>query len=360
MDLGYRGRMHPRVRSIALLVLASLAGCRSDDQVATPTSAAAMPTPAPQLAEERACGEAGPTPTPLPPRLARGLLPIGQGVLRVGESATVGAVKLRHDAAWTGTMEVGRHAPALVVEIDPAEAKGEPWGAQQELHPDSAFPLHIGPYRIDARTSGGWPIESLTFSIARDDCEAAVTIARSSTPVWLWLSTEAIRQHTHDLEGSPLQVVLDADGSEPRLDVKQLGYEHWLAPRPGEVRVFHVGQHVVTIEEVVPGPGTRFEQAWVAEGDARLHARVRIEPAPPVIVGEAIAATTACGEPSPQRTQLPAALRARLKIADSLTLHSGERRRLGALELAIETVVIPGARGRHDGSYRQLNSKRCR
>ena len=342
--------MRPWARSIAPLGLVLAAACRGDDEAATPMPASApepAPAPAPEIAAGRGCGEAGPTPTPLPPTLARGMQPIGRGVLRAGESRTVGTVVVRYDAsAWIGTMEVGHTAPAVTVEIDRAEADGGPWGAQEELHADRSFPLHVGPYRVDIRSPPGDPVESIDFTVARDACATATTIARSPLPLWMWLSTEAIQQHTYDLQGPLLQARIAAQGQTPRVDVSELGYQHWFTPRPGEVRVLRVDQHVVTIDEVTPGPGTRHEGAWIAAGDARVHARVRVEAAGPVIPGEAVAATSPCGDASPRRTVVPDALRVRPTPGEQVTLAPGERARLGALELERTTTVLqrPGPR----------------
>ncbi len=349
-------RMRPQLRSIALLVAAASVACRGADEIATPTPEASKPSaPEIAIATERSCGEAGATPTPLPPTLARGMAPVGRGVLRAGESQTVGTVVVRHDrSAWIGSTENGHSGPALYVEIDRAEADGGPWGGQQELRPGSAFRMHVGPYRLDARSSGGAPVESVEFAVARAPCPAAATIERSATPVWLWLSTEAIRQHTYDLQGPLLQVTIDARGTSPRLDVMQLGYRHWFEPRPGEPRIFRVGADVVTIDEVVPGPDTRFAGAWAADGDARLHARVRIESAPAVVAGEATAPTTECGGPSPRRTLVPDHLQRSLTNHGEVTLAPGQRAPLGPFELELITTVVPDPRGREDRSYQSL------
>lgn len=342
--------MRPWHRSIALLAIAA---CRGDEP------APPLPTPTPTIVEPapvdpRACGEAGPTPTPLPATLARGMLELGRGTLRAGETATLGAVKLRHDpSAWIGTMEAGFHAPALRVEVDPAETSGGPYGAQIELHAGQAMPAHIGPYGLEIRSAASDPVQSVDYVLTRDPCPPAAEIRASPAPVWLWLSTEAIRQHTYDPRGSPLYVTLDAYGGVPRLDVVQAGYRDYFEPRPGPPRSLRVGEHLVTIEEVVPGPGTRFEGRWIFETVPRVHARVRIEPAAALVTPQAVPTPTPCGDPFDKRTLLPADLGPAIVMDGEVTARPVVNRKLGDLEFELVKTVLTDRHG-DDQTYRTL------
>lgn len=315
--------------------------------------AAAPPAPAPaEPPQDRGCGEAGDTPTELPPRLAGGLAKIGRATLRPGETRSVGTTTLRYDpSAWIGTMKAGYRGPALHLEIDRAEVPdGHPWGALIELRAGQTLHRVIGPYRFDLRSGAGDPPAELEIAVERDGCPGAVEIAPTTAPRWLWLSTEGIRQHTYDLHGALLQLVLDTHAGEPRLDVSLLSYRQWFEPRPGPPRRVRAGRHFVTVDRVVPGPGTRFTDRWQADGEPRLHARARIEPAAPATAPEPIAATTACGDAGPARTTLPAALAKRPTISDTHTLEPGDAKvKAGPLTLAYGWFEIPAHGG---GPYR--------
>jgi hypothetical protein len=306
-----------------------------------PTSPAEVAVAAPVVVASsgvpagRGCGEAGPTATALPPALLGGLAAVGRGTVRPGERATVGGVTLHYDpAAWIGTRTAGRRGPALGVEIDRAEAGDGPWGAYQDLYASQPLRVHVGPYRVDGRVAAGEPPARVDVEVAREVCPASATTPASRSPVWMWASTEAIRLHTYDLEGLLLQVGVDGRGPEPRLDVSALGYRVWFPPRPGEPRTIRVRDRVVTIEEVVPGPHTRFDGAWSTDGgDARLHVRARIEPAPAPAAASPPGPPLACGAPSPTRTSLPPELAAPLASAGEATVTPTRPAKLGALTL---------------------------
>ncbi|MBZ5710434.1 hypothetical protein [Nannocystis pusilla] len=320
----------------------------------TATAPAPVPAPLPTLTTippERRCGEAGEQPTELPPDLARGRAPAGKTTLRPGDRRTIGKTQLHYDRdAWIGTRRAGHRGPALIVEIDRAEVgPHDPWGTHQDLHPDRELHTFVGPYRFDIRTDAGDPPATVAVTVSREVCPAAAQFDRTDASRSLWVSTEGIRTHTYDLSGELLQFNLDATGDVPRLDVTTLGYRHWFEPRPDSVRRFRVGRHLVTVDRVIPGPDTRFDGAWKASGAARLHARVRLDPAAQAPEPAPVAATGECGD-SPVRTLVPAAVTKMPAVAAPRTLALGKELVLGPLAFKYITFEIP-ERGR--GPYRE-------
>lgn len=304
--------------------------------------------------EARRCGEAGATPTELPAAVARGRERVGEGVVRPREDLSLGTVKVRYEPhAWIGTHKAGFRAPALQVEIDRAEAGGGPWGGQEEVRAGQALQLFVGPYRVDARAGEGDPPGEVRVSAVRATCPESAQTMRSAEARWIWVSTEAIRLYSYDLEGELLQVAIGAQGAAPRMDVATLRFRDWFEPRPGESRRIYTGRHVVTIDAVTPGEGTRFEGAWAAaDGLARAHARAMIAPAPApaLAVADAVAPSGACGEVGAARTTLPPALGRPLAVTEGRTIDRGARGRLGPLELDYGTLTIPAYGG---GPYRE-------
>jgi hypothetical protein len=336
-------------------------GCHGPDAVPAPEPAPAsepvaadvtvQALPEPASAANRECGGAGRDPTGLPPLLARGAEKIGEGALRAGDQRTHGTVVLKYDPRMqVAPSSVGVRAPALVMTIDRAEVPdGGAWGAYHQLYPGKPLHLDIGPYRVDARTSAD--DTEVTYSVGKRACPERALIEKTTEPLALWLSTEAIRLHTYDMAGELLQLTIDGQGAAPRLDVMNLGYRQYFEPRPGERRTFRVGGHRITIDEVVPGPHTRFvDGAWQADGDARVHARVRIDPIAASEPPSPVPATTPCGAPGPVRTTLPPALAKFPPVRGDVTLAPGEQRRLGDRELELTATVVPPMRP-HDDAH---------
>ncbi|MDC0673033.1 hypothetical protein [Nannocystis radixulma] len=320
----------------------------------TTAAPAAVPAPLPTLATippERRCGEAGEQPTELPPDLAHGRAPAGKTTLRPGDKRTIGKTQLHYDRdAWIGTRRSGHRGPALLVEIDRAEVgPHDPWGTHQDLHPDSELHTFVGPYRFDIRTGAGDPPATVAVTVSREVCPPVAQFDRTDATRSLWVSTEGIRTHNYDLSGEFLQFNLDAMGNAPRLDINNLGYRHWFEPHPDSVRSIRVGQRLVTVDRVIPGPGTRFDGAWKASGDARLHARLRIDPAVAAPHPAPVAATSECGDSS-VRTTVPAALGKKPAVAAPRTVALGKELTLGPLTFKYITFEIP-ERGR--GPYRE-------
>ncbi|MBL9103570.1 MAG: hypothetical protein JNL82_21665 [Myxococcales bacterium] len=157
-------------------------------------------------------------------------------------------------------------------------------------------------------------------------------------------------------------VTLFGAGDTPRLDVSRLGYSHALEPRPGEQPSIRVGAHRVTVEQVVPGPHSRFAAGtWSADGDVRLHARLRVEPAPPPSFPPAVAAISPCGAASPVRTAVPPDLDRPSSPAGEVVLAAGERARLGPYTLELQEHALPPRPGRgasEPGVFRYLAVER--
>ncbi|MFZ6177883.1 hypothetical protein [Nannocystis pusilla] len=321
---------------------------------ASPTATTSFPAAPPTLATippDRRCGEAGEQPTELPPNLGRGRAPIGTGTLRPGDQRKIGKAALHYDPeAWIGTRKAGHRGAALSIEIDRAEVgPHDPWGAHEDLYPDQEHHTFVGPYRFDLRTGAGDPPASVAVTVSREVCPAAAVMPPAAASRSFWLSTEAIRTYTYDLAGELLQFNLEGRGDTPRLDITDLGYRHWLAPRPGGEHRFRVGSHFITFDRVTPGPGTRHDGTWQADGDARLHVRARIDPAVDAPKPAPVAAGDPCLESS-ARTVVPAALTKLPAVQPPRTLDVGKELALGPLTFKYITLEIP-ARGR--GPYRE-------
>lgn len=337
--------MSPRI-----WLLAPLLACHGPEPATAPASVVATPddpapttpTPAAPVDPARPCGEAGRDPTELPDILITGHAPHGEGVLHPGEKRTHGTVVLEYDPdkITTPTNIATVREPVLTMVCDRTEIPGGgAYGTLRALRPDQEFHLTIGPYRVDARTSAD--LKEVTYKLGRRACPDNAVIPAASEPIALWLSTEGIRVHTYDLPDRLLQVFLDARGDTPRLDVSNLAYKQYFEPRPGEVRSFRVGDRRVTIDRVIPGPNTRFESGkWIADGDARLHARVRIDLQPATRSPAPVAATSPCGDASPVRTTLPAALTDLPRAQGDVTAKLGKPQKLRDLTFTLEERTI--------------------
>jgi hypothetical protein len=362
--------MSPRASWLpALLALLALLACHGPDAATTPGPATitpptpiAAPTPIIKpdpIDAKRRCGEPGRDPTDLPEALRTGLAPRGKGVLRPGDKQTHGTVVLEYDPdMMTSPSSIGHRGPALSMTIDRAEVpEHAPWGGFTELYPGREFHLIVGPYRVDARTSAD--NKELTYTIGHRGCPEFHVLEKTAHPFNLWLSSEAIRAVTHDMAGGMLQVTLEARGDHPRVDVSNLGYRQHFEPRPGEPRSFLVGAQRVTIDRVIPGPGTRFENdAWIADGDARVHVHVRVDPVAVTAPPPPVAPTSACGDASPMRTTLPAKLTALPPATHDATAALNAKTRLGPLTVTLTEETPPTRPHRDPETYRSLDISR--
>lgn len=331
-------------------LLLALVACREGQPAADPEPAppAADPPAAPPPADvpsppERRCGEAGELPTELPPALATGRSALGEVTVKPGETRTLGAVEVRYDRdVWIGTHRAGHRGPALLVQFPQAEADGGPYGAQHELHGGGEARLTVAPYRFDVRAGAGDPPESVTVAVTRETCPESAQIEPTTAPRSLWVSTEAIRQHTYDLHGELLQVFVDLHGDVPRLDVSRPDYRQWFEPRPGAPRSVRVAGHTITIDRVVPVPKT-------SSSNGGVHVRARIEPALAPSFPAPVAAPGPCGDAGPARTELPAGLAALPAEAERRILELGQKGSLGALNFEYLAHEVPARGG---GPYR--------
>lgn len=273
---------------------------------------------------ERRCGEAGPAPTALPPALVTGLTSLATATLRPGEVHTNGAVTLRYTAS---------PEPALIMDLAATEADGGPWSLQHPLAPKTAVRIHLASYRVDARADAGTPPARIELELSREVCPESHAFPADLVPASLWVSTDGIRTHTQDLPGGQLSLAITAPSEGPELEVRTPGYKHRLALRPGTPHNLRAGRSIVRVDEVVPGPGTRFADRWTSDTLPRAHARVTIESAPPPVLTRAGPAQT-CGTPSPERTALPAELTADPVAAEEQLATLGAAVQLGPLPLA--------------------------
>lgn len=183
----------------------------------------------------------------------------------------------------------------------------------------------------------------------RTRCPVSMHNQAAAGASWLWLSTEGVR--THYIDGTGLELRLVADGATPRLAIRRAS-ENFASfvLVPERMRPLYVGHQVVTVEQIVPGPGTTFAGAWQAQGEPRLHARVRIEPAPPRSPAAPVAASTPCGDPSGPRTTAPTDLTKAPAAAGEFSVPLGRSMKLGALSLGFlsSDKVLGGARTRED------------
>jgi hypothetical protein len=350
--LGYDGAVCRRAWPAVVLALAcERTPPESPASAATPTIVdAAPPAVVPEIPEARRCGEAGAEPTALPPDLAGGMPLVGRGTLQPGAKLELGGVAVHYDEhAWVGSRGSGHRGPAVHVLIDRAEANGLAWGHDVEIRAGRADAFELGPYHVELEMGDADPIE-VAAVVRRSACPNHVEIERTEAPRWLWLSTQGIASHAFDVQGEAVQVVLTAVANVPLLQVSTHGYQQSIEPRPGTTRRVRVNARVVTIEEIVLGPTTRFEPGptpagtWSSDGTPQVSARVRIEAATPTVEPEAIAAA-GCGEPSPQRTGLPASLLHAPPILDDLHLSIDEHARTAKIELALTQLETTGPAG---------------
>lgn len=181
-------------------------------------------------------------------------------------------------------------------------------------------------------------------------CPISMHNQPSNAPSWLWLSTEGVR--THYIDGSGPEVRLLPGGAAPRLGIRRdTTNSASIEVRPDRLRPLYVEHQVVTPEQVLPGPGTTFAGGWQAQGDARLHVRVRVEAAAKRTPAAAVAASNPCGDPSAQRTTTPPDLTKAPTATGEFQVPLGRGFKLGALSLSFlssEKVLGDGPPTRQD------------
>ncbi|HTM22590.1 MAG TPA: hypothetical protein VL172_18840 [Kofleriaceae bacterium] len=348
-----------RVRTAALLALAL--ACQRSDVPHDPPPArgdAGPPQPPPgpkkmQVPANRACGEAGPIVTPLPPALFDGMSADGDGTVSPKQKVRVGGVEVNYlTDAWIGNMETGHRGEALDLTIDRAEA-GEhmPWGAQIEARPKLTYRSFIGPYRIDLTATAEDPPQKVAIHVDKRACPDHAIVPPPSGPIWMWLSTEAIRLFTVDMDNQMLQVMIDARDNGPRAEIRTLGWSQSLSPVPGRMFTARIDGRSVTIEATEPARGTRYDASgWHAtQGTPRANMRVRVDPAPPLPMPAMSLASAPCGDATTARSAPPPELSATPHVVGEVALGAGDKRMLDGIELqgyAEEIPASPGYGGR--------------
>lgn len=289
----------------------------SSPPTATDEPAAIEP---PSVLEGRRCGESGVEPTVLPPLLAKGMPELGRATLRAGEKSVIAGVTLRWNAdAWIGSRGSGHRGGAIVIEIPQAEADGGPWGASVELEHLTERRSEIGPYLIDVNLSKTDP-NQVEAVVRRSACPRSTVVDVIDGPRSLWVSSEAIRQHTFDVQGEMLRVLEFDIGDVPTIEISTLGYMQRFAATAGLKRRVRAPKHWVTVEEVVIDHG--------------VHARVRIEPAKPSELAAA-APASGCGAVSSVRTVLPPTLAAGAPVVDDFHMQPDDDATTGRIALKL-------------------------
>lgn len=290
------------MRACGILVVAPFVACAEPppqpSTVAAPTIehtpdppppvAPALP---PEFPADRRCGEPGATPTELPPALGTGRAVIGTAKLHADETATFGTISVKWDSsAWIGNRGTGHRGDAIIMRIDQAEANGGAYGETQEVFPSRKFAPTIGPYRFDLRMSAA-PIE-VAVEVTKNACPENAMLDAVQLPLSTWISTEATRYRSLDTSSAMLRLGLMTHFTAPRLDISTSSWHRWFEPIPDAPIRVRAGKYLVTFDEIVRGDGDR------------VHARARIETAPPI---PPVARTpgSACGAASSTATTVP-------------------------------------------------------
>ncbi len=316
--------------AIVLVLACERASSEQPVAAAEPVAAIVAPVPEP-IPPERRCGEAGREPTALPPLLAEGMPVVGEGSVKPGETVKLGPASLEYDEdAWIGSRGAGSHGAAVQVLVDQAETNGAPWGHQVRVQPGHDERFELGPYHIETSVGEAAPFE-LRAVVRKNPCPSHAEMEPTTEPRSFWISTEAIRLQTFDVQGEMVQATLLPMGDVQMLQISTLGQHQRFVAKAGEQHRVRVNERIVTIDEIVAG-----------KAPAQFHARVRIEPAPKATEETAIAAE-GCGSPSPQRTTLPPALTNAVPVVDELHMMPGDTAKSGTLSL--ELVDDDGAFG---------------
>lgn len=312
-------------RFVLVLAIAACDRSRSDEPIdapaPTPVVTAPAPAPPPEIPAERRCGEAGREPTALPPLLKEGMVEVGTATVRAGETKTIGTVSLAYDEhAWLGSRGSGHRGSVVKVLIEQAEAKGAAWGHDVEIAPKREEQFVLGPYHIATKVGEGDKPE-LTAIVRKNACPDRADIAATNESRSFWLSTEAIAAQAFDTQGEMVIAAMVKRPAGLRLELSTIGYQYAIDVRTATQRRIRVDARIVVVDEIVE------------DGD-KVHARLRIEPAPRPIASEPVSAT-GCGDPTTQRTMLPAVLAAGAPVVDDLHLSPGEQARAGKLDLSL-------------------------
>jgi hypothetical protein len=262
---------------------------------------------------------------------------VASGTLRPGESRVIGSVLLFYAPAEIDGTRPVPNGPQL-------RADAGDVGTWEPVVPGGLRSIELGSRRVDVHASDQEPVE-VAVDVAVTSCPRESLLQRSAQPQSMWLSTEGILRHSFQAEDSDdLDIRLVHVEGAPMIQVAENAYFRRLSVRPGTRTQIRANGHMVRIDEVVPGPGTSFDEAWNGEGPLRLHVRVGIETAPPVASLSELARGPSCGEASPRPTTVPEALARIAPVIDDLYLELGAKASTGPIELEFASRKLDATR----------------
>lgn len=168
---------------------------------------------------------------------------------------------------------------------------------------------------------------------AKNYCAHPFVFTASQQPQYLWLSTEGTFKFEERSFSPRFFVHLDITKGQPHLVIENAAYKYSTPIAPDQPRTFRLNNWQISLENVLPGQGTRYEgNAWHSHGQVRVHAGLRIESVLPPFDTPVPAATT-CGEPSRSRTTLPPGLGQHPAPGHTTSLNFGQSRKFGDVEV---------------------------
>jgi hypothetical protein len=172
---------------------------------------------------------------------------------------------------------------------------------------------------------------------ATNTCPHPFVFTASRQPQYMWLSTEGTFKFEERSHSPRFFMHLNISKDQPVLVVETAAYKYTTPIAPDRSRTFRVNNWQILLEQVVPGPDTRFEaNTWHSSGQVRVHAALRVDPVLPPF-DRPIAATTPCGDPSLQRTGLPDGLAQHPVPGATLTFNHGQSKKIGDVEVEYVT-----------------------
>lgn len=248
------------------------------------------PPPEVDVAVERACGELGATPTPLPPGLAGATTEIGRTTLAPGGKARIGNVDLVYAVDMMfGTRNAFTREDGLTATIDRTlEPIDGAYGGHERVGTGEPFTFEVGRYRIVAERhgTGTGPSPELDVIVRRRGCPGYVAGDWPGDVASVWLGTTAVRAQTLTDGDRQVQLTTRERGVGEKFEL------HWTdsgsGARYGDSveltpaaigRTFEGVTHEGTIAAIEPGPGVTFRDGhWRLPGDARgVELAVRVD-----------------------------------------------------------------------------------
>ncbi len=176
---------------------------------------------------------------------------------------------------------------------------------------------------------------------AHNNCPHPFVFTASQQPQYMWLSTEGTFKFEERSHSPRFFMHLDISKGQPVLVVENAAYKYTTPIAPDRSRTFRVNNWQILLEQVVPGPDTRYEaNTWQSSGQVRVHAALRVDPVLTPF-DTPIAATTTCGDPSLYRTSLPLGLAQHPAPGATLTINHGQSKKLGDVEVEYVTRSRP-------------------